>query len=144
MISLTKNHQVENFSIQLDVDSTVEAEDHATLGLGSNSVILEALYDAGTIGSRTWALDQGLTGAPDMGLGEWVDGQVTLGGYDKSRYTGYMVPLSIANDPQCPFSVLVESMVLNNGTGVTMELTHVPGAAKPTPFKSVNTPTVSC
>lgn len=81
-------------------------------------------------------MDQGLTGMPAMGMGRWVDGQVTLGGYDKSRYVGDLVPLSITDDLGCSLRVLVESMVLSNGS-VTAELTHAAGPAKPTPFKSV-------
>lgn len=117
----------------------MEPEDHASLGLGPNSTVIEALYQAGKIGSRSWALDQGMTGMEEMGLGKWIDGQLTLGGYDKSRYVGDMVSLPISNDPECSLRVLVESMVVSNGT-VSRELTLKEGAAKPTPFRSVYTP----
>lgn len=83
---------------------------------------------SGTIGSRTWALDQGLTGDPSIKPNDWVDGQLTIGGYDESRYSGEMFPLKIDEGLGCPLKVTVERFIYNfpNGTAVDLRMKNDP------------------
>ena len=54
-----------------------------TLGLGSDSVYLNALVKAGKIPSHVWSFFWGRAEGPNK-----VDGSVVLGGYDRQKVTG--------------------------------------------------------
>jgi len=54
-----------------------------TLGLGSDSVFLDALVKAGKIPSHVWSFFWGRPEGPSQ-----VDGSVVLGGYDRRKVTG--------------------------------------------------------
>jgi len=54
-----------------------------TLGLGSDSVYLNALVKAGKIPSRVWSLFWGRTAGPNQ-----IDGSIVLGGYDREKVVG--------------------------------------------------------
>lgn len=128
------NITLQSFPLKLDNDTSIEPADHATLGLGLHSDLLEHLVKNGTIGSRTWALDQGLTGDPSIKLDDWVDGQLTLGGYDESRYSGEMFALKMNDGPGCPLRVTVDQFILNLADGTSVDL------GKRNPYLSVVSP----
>lgn len=86
----------------------------------------ETSIKSGTIGSRTWALDQGLTGDSSIKPDDWVDGQLTLGGYDESRYSGEMYPVKINDGTVCPLRATVDSFTYNLPNGTTVKLSQDP------------------
>lgn len=57
----------------------------ANIGLGRNSTLLNALYDAGHISSRTYSFWWGLNSAS---ASKAMDGQLVLGGYDAAKVSG--------------------------------------------------------
>lgn len=77
----------------------------AGIGLGSESTLLSALVDSGTIASRTWSWYWGIDGP---GASEQLEGSLVLGGYDKAKVsgTGYTSPISTGSD-RCPTGLLM-------------------------------------
>ena len=69
-----------------------------SLGLGRDSTILNALYNSGTIASRSWSVFAGLTGAT---ADHQMDGNLVLGGYDSAKFTGDNYTERIASNPAC-------------------------------------------
>lgn len=94
----------------------------AAFGLGRNSTILNTLYSAGLIASRSWAMWWGRAGATKT---TQQDGSFVFGGYDRAKTTGanYTDKLNYAN-PKCPTGMLVtiSDLVLNfaNGTNTSL------------------------
>lgn len=108
---------LKDFLIILSDNSQTEPGDHATMALGPGSELLESLIDKSIIATRSFAYDQGLTGDPTVDPKSWVDGQLTLGGYDKSRFTGELFPIQLSDDLACKAKVVVEQITLRNSTG---------------------------
>ncbi|KAL4773751.1 acid protease [Aspergillus nidulans var. acristatus] len=94
----------------------------AAIGLGRNSTILNTLYSAGRIASRSWAMWWGRTGAS---MTTQQDGSFVFGGYDRAKTTGanYTDKLNYANS-KCPTGMLVtiSDMVLNFANGTSASL----------------------
>lgn len=112
------------FPISLKKGFTGEPMDHGLIGLATNSTLLNALVDAGKVPSRTWSLDYGWTGDPSIDPESWVDGSLTLGGYDESRFTGMPYHEDFAMqgelgevDSECTLKVTIVSIALQNSTG---------------------------
>ena len=85
-----------------------------TLGLGSNSSLLNALRDKGAILSKTWGLAWGWTGAD---AAHQTEGSLVLGGYDEARISGPNVTFPF-DESIGYLSVTITDMTLNfqNGT----------------------------
>ncbi|POS73717.1 hypothetical protein DHEL01_v207886 [Diaporthe helianthi] len=77
----------------------------AGLGLGSESTLLSALVNSGTIASRTWSWYWGIDGP---GASEQSEGSLVLGGYDKAKVSGpgYTSPITAGSD-RCPTGLLM-------------------------------------
>lgn len=96
----------------------VSSSDQALLGLRQGSTVLEEFVKRKIIGTRTWALDYGMSGEPESGMGPWVDGAITFGGYDKGRFVGSLSSeISVKGGTGCGLEVDVMSMVLNRPSG---------------------------
>lgn len=74
-----------------------------SLGLGRDSTILNALYNSGTIASRSWSVFGGLTGAT---VDHQMDGNLVLGGYDSAKFTGDNHTEKITSNSACPTSLV--------------------------------------
>ncbi|KAL9101064.1 MAG: hypothetical protein Q9163_003638 [Psora crenata] len=94
----------------------------ALFGLGQNSSLLNDLYTAGAIPSRTWSLYHGWDGADSA---HQADGSLILGGYDAAKTSGPNITLPFAaNDDfgvgSCPSKQVVTvsdiTMNLKNGS----------------------------
>jgi hypothetical protein len=77
--------------------------DMNSLGLGRDSTILNALFNSGTIASRSWSVFGGLTGAEKA---HQMDGNLVLGGYDAAKFTGDNYTEKIAANPACSTSLV--------------------------------------
>ena len=88
-----------------------------SIGLGSNSTLLNALVSAGTIASKTWAFFQGWTGAESN---QQMDGSLVLGGYDKAKVMGNNITLPFSESLNCISHLIVTitdiKMNLKNGS----------------------------
>ncbi|KAA8914682.1 aspartic peptidase domain-containing protein [Sphaerosporella brunnea] len=115
----TSEFNLTNYPVGLLSKYTGDAAAHGMLGLSLNSTLLETLVAEGKISSNSWALDYGWSGYDST----WVDGALTLGGYDKSRFQGDLYPqdFSIQSngqvDQECALKVTIESMVMTNSSG---------------------------
>ncbi len=69
-----------------------------SVGLGTNSTLLNALVLAKVIASRTWGYSQGWTGAEAE---HQIDGSLVLGGYDAAKAKGSNVTVPFSTDPHC-------------------------------------------
>ncbi|KAI9777516.1 MAG: hypothetical protein M1839_008810 [Geoglossum umbratile] len=85
-----------------------------TLGLGRNSTILNALFNAGRIGSRSWGLFWGLTGAE---ANFQMDGSLVFGGYDVAKVTGDNLTENFQTGPGCSLVVTVRDIIMNHPNG---------------------------
>ncbi|KAE8152930.1 aspartic peptidase domain-containing protein [Aspergillus avenaceus] len=91
-------------------------------GLGKTSTILNRLYTAGHISSRSWAMFWGRTGGT---ADTQQDGSIVFGGFDKSKASGdnYTSGLNYSNK-NCPTGMLVTitDLQLNfpNGTNASL------------------------
>lgn len=92
--------------------SRTKAWNMNSLGLGRNSTLLNALYSAGAIASRSWSLFWGLHGADAWSQ---MDGTLVLGGYDSSKVTGDNFTDHLTIDKGCitSFLVTVTDIVMN-------------------------------
>ena len=88
-----------------------------SIGLGTNSTILNALVSANAIASRTWGYSQGWAGAEAI---HQVDGSLVLGGYDAAQTKGKHITLPFARNPSCVSNLVVNitnmKMNLKNGS----------------------------
>ena len=91
-------------------------------GLGRNSTILNSLYTAGHIASRSWAMFWGRTGGT---ADTQQDGNFVFGGFDKSKASGnnYTSDLNYSNK-NCGSGMLVTitDLELNFPNGTTASL----------------------
>ncbi|KAE8141234.1 aspartic peptidase domain-containing protein [Aspergillus pseudotamarii] len=91
-------------------------------GLGRNSTILNSLYTAGHIASRSWAMFWGRTGGT---ADTQQDGNFVFGGFDKSKASGdnYTSDLNYSNK-NCASGMLVTitDLELNFPNGTTASL----------------------
>ncbi|KAI0893467.1 acid protease [Annulohypoxylon nitens] len=95
-----------NFSIAFPIGiPTMNWDDGATMlhamGLGKNSTIINALFDAGLIGSRVWSIFWGRLWA-DID-GSTIPGSIVFGGYDQQKTIGkgYTHSLDFSEDSGC-------------------------------------------
>jgi hypothetical protein len=81
------------------------------LGIGSGSTVLQSLYDAGIIGTKTYGLYLGT--AYDRAGGS-INGSNTFGGYDSGRFTEpvHTYPMDLQNPDYLP--VTVADIIINN------------------------------
>lgn len=86
-VALNDNLRVEEFPVgspqSLPIDDNNQGYfplNH--LGLGSNSTLLNRLFDTGQIASHSWSMFWGRIGASDE---HQIDGTLVLGGYDKEK-----------------------------------------------------------
>ncbi len=102
-----------------------------SIGLGSNSTLLNALVSAGDIASKTWALSQGWTGAESS---QQMDGSLVLGGYDMAKVTGNNITLPFSEDQNCISHLIVTitdiKMNLKNGSNPSILGSSVGSAIK--------------
>lgn len=123
-VKLNDNVTLDDFPIGIARDDWGAQGYHpqAAFGLGKNSTILNALYSAGMIASRSWAMFWGRTGAYEN---TQQDGSFVFGGYDRAKTTGnnYTSQLNYANSG-CPTGMLVtiSDLVLNFANGTTYSL----------------------
>jgi hypothetical protein len=91
------------------------------LGLAENSTLLEALYQAEAITSRSWGLNAG-----SQSQFHPRPGNLVLGGFDKASilgaFTEYKIEDAILGNRTCPLQVLIRSMSLQFGDGNTSSL----------------------
>lgn len=101
-----------------------------SLGLGTNSTLLNALVTAGNISSRVWSYWDGWTGADSQNQS---DGGLVLGGYDAAQTTGNNITIKFTTDPvdlyenDCNLIVTVRDIQLKYTNGTT---TSILGAEK--------------
>jgi Eukaryotic aspartyl protease len=74
-----------------------------TLGLGTRSTILNGLYNAGVIASRSFSIYFGLTGADKE---HQMDGNLVLGGYDAAKFTGQNYTSTLTPQSGCDNGLL--------------------------------------
>jgi hypothetical protein len=82
--TITFNSSVNLSSFPIDIPRS-HSFDMNALGLGTRSTILNGLYNAGVIASRSFSIYFGLTGADKE---HQMDGNLVLGGYDAAKFTG--------------------------------------------------------
>jgi hypothetical protein len=110
----------------LDDSFTPEADDRSKLGLGVGSSILNRLFQLGEIPSRSWSLDFGWSGAEEDDA--WDDGNLVLGGKDRSLYTGDLYPQDFAREPdgrfdqECHLKVTITGITMSNSTSDDIDL----------------------
>lgn len=127
---------VPEFPIAVDQTYIPEANDRGKLGLGAASSLLDRLVGEGRIPSRTWSLDYGWDGSEDKDIGGWDDGNLILGGMDKSRYTGTLYGENFARnsdgsvDQECHLKVVITGMTMQNSTGKVNLMPEGKSAAK--------------
>ncbi|KAL4894411.1 aspartic peptidase domain-containing protein [Aspergillus ambiguus] len=103
----------------------------AAIGLGRNSTILNALYNAGHIASRSWAMWWGRTSG-----GEEQDGSLVFGGFDRARVQegkkNYTYALDYSN-AECPSGMLItiSDLALNFDNGTRASLFNETNRAMP-------------
>ena len=83
----------------------------STVGLGPTSTLLQALWNAGSISSRSFGLYMG-TGYDRAG-GD-INGSLALGGYDAGRFNGTVYNYTINSTSSTPLSVHVGDLILND------------------------------
>lgn len=69
-----------------------------SIGLGPSSTILESLYSAGTIASKTWSVFFGLDGQDEASQ---MAGNVVFGGYDRAKFVGDNVTYPMGGTTNC-------------------------------------------
>lgn len=93
-----------------------------TMGMGTNSTILNALVQAGQIGSRVWSIFWGRMWVNDEVA---VDGSVVFGGYDQQKTLGrnYTQPIDFS-DTKCwtGMSVQISKITLKFRNGYDTNL----------------------
>lgn len=106
-LTLNGNTTLEDYIIGIPRDDWGAQSYHpqAAFGLGRNSSILNALYSAGHIASRSWAMFWGRTGAT---ANAQQPGSFVFGGFDRTKTSGgnYTDVLNYSNDA-CPTGMLV-------------------------------------
>ena len=92
-------------------------DDSNSIGMASNSTLMNFLLAAKALGSSTWGYNHGWTGSE---TGYQADGSLVLGGYDQAKIAGNNVTLPMAPNDQLLISV--SDMVLNfkNGTNTSL------------------------
>ncbi|RJE19215.1 hypothetical protein PHISCL_08440 [Aspergillus sclerotialis] len=123
-LTLNSNTTLEDYLIGVPRDDWGEQGYHpqAAFGLGRNSTILNALYSAGHIASRSWAMFWGRTGAT---ADAQQPGSFVFGGFDRAKTSGenYTDVLNYSNE-DCPTGMLVTvtDLVLDftNGTKASL------------------------
>ncbi|KAI9757522.1 MAG: hypothetical protein M4579_003435 [Chaenotheca gracillima] len=84
------------------------------LGLGLGSTLLDKLYTNGLISSRSFSF---YVGTSQARAGGQINGSVTLGGYDASRFTGTVHNYSISGNSRNPFQVRVSDIIIDGVDG---------------------------
>lgn len=121
-LTLNSNTTLSNFPVGIPRDDWGQQGYHpqAAFGLGRNSSMLNALYTAGHIASRSWSMFWGRTG-----IDEHAPGSFIFGGYDRARTSEktHTDELNYSNDA-CPSGMLVtiSDMVLNHANGTDTSL----------------------
>ena len=111
--------------IDLSVNNDTSAYFENTLGLGKNSTLLNGLYSAGKIASRTWSIYEGWTGAERQNQ---TNGSLVPGGYDAAQTKGKNITVKFATDPgdeyqfRCNMVVTVRDMQLRFANGSSASL----------------------
>ena len=111
--------------VQRSADNVSAAYFENTLGLGKNSTLLNGLFSAGKIASRTWSIFEGWTGADSQNQ---TNGSLILGGYDAAQTKGKNITVKFATDPgdeyafRCHMVVTVRDMQLRftNGSNASL------------------------
>ncbi len=92
-----------------------------TLGLATNSTLLNALKVSGKIASRTYSFFAGKFGATSSAQ---MSGAMAFGGYDKAKVTGkkYTTPLTLGSSCSTNMVVTITDIQLNfpNGTNASI------------------------
>jgi hypothetical protein len=91
-----------------------QGQQHTTshIGLAEDSILLQSLKDAGSIGAKSWGLN--------VGSQSYLfprDGSLVLGGYDQASVDGPFFSYNIAhpnmlNRRPCPLQIMVTQMTL--------------------------------
>ena len=93
------------------------AQAFSVIGLGTNSTMINALFDAGAIASKTWSLAWGWSGVETS---QQINGGFVMGGYDAAKTSGKNVTTPLTPTPNCPSGMIVTvngmSMNLKNGS----------------------------
>jgi hypothetical protein len=105
----------EIYGFPFEVWSDTTSDNKSGLALGPNSSFVETLLQDELIPSRAWGLFFGSTSQT-----KGVDGNLTLGGYDRARLGGewynFTTQAGYVNNP-CPLQVMVKDVRLNNVRG---------------------------
>ncbi|KAI2605960.1 acid protease [Hypoxylon fragiforme] len=92
------------------------------MGMGTNSTILNALFQTGQIGSRVWSIFWGHMWVDDGA----VDGSIVFGGYDQQKVIGknYTQPLDFSDNTGCWTGMMVHisKVTLNIRTGENINI----------------------
>ncbi|KAI1380999.1 acid protease [Hypoxylon crocopeplum] len=94
-----------------------------SMGMGTNSVIFNALLQTGQVGSRVWSIFWGRMWVDDESA---VDGSIVFGGYDKQKTTGknYTQSLDFDDSTGCwtGMKVYISRIQLNFRNGDDVDL----------------------
>jgi len=127
-IHMTANISIPKFPLGI---SRGPGETMNTLGLGSNSTILNALTSIGSIPSKTWSFWQGWTGSEK---GQQIDGTLVLGGYDAAKISGGKITIPMNTEDgtsPCYVSTITDiKMNLKNGSNISLFGPNHAAAAK--------------
>ncbi|KAL1965196.1 hypothetical protein VTN77DRAFT_5950 [Rasamsonia byssochlamydoides] len=114
--------------------SAIGSVPQSSFGLGMDPTVLERLISAGQIASRTWSLFWGWEG----GAAEYqLDGNLVLGGYDAAKTSGTNFTGTLADQLECPSSLLIylNDITLDFPNGTKTSLLPQPGSAMRTCIK---------
>src|SRR2546423_1620334 len=100
---------------KLKLELNKRAPNRSVLALGPKSSVLQRLLDAGIVPSNFMGLFYG-----SRAQFNFTDGELVVGGWDRSRVSEPFVNYSMASFPMsisCPLRVKVKGVVLNNDNG---------------------------
>ncbi|KAI9807237.1 MAG: hypothetical protein M1825_005955 [Sarcosagium campestre] len=109
-------HVVDGMPVRVSMNGTSSP---GRLGMGWASTILEKLYAQNLIASRSYSL---FLGSGSDRQGGVVNGSITLGGYDASRFTGTVHNYSIVPGGSSPLRVRVAQVSLDDDSGKNQSL----------------------
>ncbi|KAI9839058.1 MAG: hypothetical protein M1837_002276 [Sclerophora amabilis] len=104
---------VDDFPVQV---ATSGDANPAWLGMGHSSTLLDRLYSEGLISSRSFSY---YVGTAEPRAGGDVNGSITFGGYDASRFTGPVHNYTMDGATSNPFQVHVSDIVINGVDGAS-------------------------
>ena len=102
---------VEDFPVLVAANGSA---DPGRIGLGQKSTLLDRLAAQNLIAGRSFSLYTGTGMEPAGGA---INGSLTLGGYDATRFTGTVYNETLDASATSPFKVHVSDIIVNDSSG---------------------------